>query len=175
VEEGARKEWLVASEEPSAKITLGTVNFLAADVVTSDFPSLNYTILAHVAAAALAERAVHTLVWNAVDIPALDDEATFPTPVGSGSPQFVVVGKEAFDLLPERMQQFVFDPPQPEKSNYFGAVGSKRKIFEEITALQDTEDKLTGILNMMVFRGGDGFKERMRVFNRSVPTGEDFL
>lgn len=161
----------MASHEPSAKLTVGGVNFLAADTVTSsERPTLNYTILAHVAAAVLAERGIHTLVWNAVDIRALG-EATFPTPVGSGA-HFVVVGKPAFELLPGRLQQFVFDPPQPEKSDYFGAVGSKRKIVDEITALQDTEHKLIQILDMMILRGGLGFRERMGSFS---PTGEDFL
>jgi hypothetical protein len=164
VEEGARKEWLVAPEEPSAKITLAPVNFVASDIGESD-RARTHAVLAHIAAATLAERGVHTLVVtadntvNTVNIPALD-KATFPMPVGSC--RFIVVGKEAFDLLPERTQKIVFDPPQPEKSNYFDAVGRDFMDFDNI------EDKLVGILNMIAPRSGAAYKERIGAFFDSV-------
>jgi hypothetical protein len=123
------------------------------------------------AAATLAQRGVHTLVVtadntvNVANIIALD-EAEFSIPVGRC--RFIVVGKEAFDLLPERTQQFVFDPPQPDKSGYFGAVGRERVREPQKSAVEDTVDKLAEILNMMVLRSGDANRERMRAFGSGI-------
>lgn len=151
----------MAPKEPSAKITVAPVNFVASDIDESGISRTN-AVLAHIAAATLAERRVQTLVVtadnlvNAVDIRALD-EATFPSPVGSC--RFIVVGKEALDSLPERTQKIVFDPPQPERSNYFGAVGDGFLDFDTI------EDKLVEILNLIAPRSGAAFKKRRRAFS----------
>jgi hypothetical protein len=125
----------------SAEITPAPVNFAAA--------GRNYTFLAHMAAATLDARGIDALVVNADNIAALD-EAEFPIPLGEC--RFIVVGQPAFDLLPERTQQFVFDPPQPDKSDYFGAVGTE--VVDPVqnavkSPLRDTEDKLVEILELL--------------------------
>ena len=150
----------------SAEITPAPVNFAAAGHL--------YTVLAHMAAATLAARAKHSLVVNADNIAALD-EAVFPIPVGRC--RFIVVGKRAFDLLPERTQQFVFDPPQPDQSDYFGAVGQDREETHFIGEVAETENKLFDILQLLdppkgiskAFRqgAGDDFRQELRVLRES--------
>jgi hypothetical protein len=170
----------VASPKPSAEITLARINFVAAETLdTGGNLRFNYHVLAHLAAAALAEHGINTLVVtgdnfiDAPDIVALD-EAEFPIPVGRF--RFVVVGQPAFDLLPERTQQFVFFPPRPEESDYFGAVGTEVVGREPArSALEDTENKLAEILNVIasfnnVFPGrenfGAAFKAQVRAFRQ---------
>jgi hypothetical protein len=93
---------------------------------------------------------------NAANIAALD-EAEFPIPVGES--RFIVVGKSAFDMLPEHTQQFVFYPAQPDKSDYLGAIGAE-VVVDPVqntvkSPLRDTEDKLAEILNLLMpFQGG---------------------
>jgi len=184
--ESGRKECPVASPEPSAEITLSRINFVAAETVnTGGNLRFNYHVLAYLAAAALAEHGIYSLVVtednfiDAPDIVALDD-AEFPIPVGRF--RFIVVGQPAFDLLPERTQQFVFFPPRPEESDYFGAVGTEVVGREPArSALEDTENKLAEILNVIarenrVFPGnenlGDAYKARVRAFRQ---IGEDAM
>jgi hypothetical protein len=174
----------VASPKPSAEITLARINFVAAETLdTGGNLRFNYHVLAHLAAAALAEHGINTLVVtgdnfiDAPDIVALD-EAEFPIPVGRF--RFVVVGQPAFDLLPERTQQFVFFPPRPEESDYIGAVGTERTSEPQRSALQDTENKLAEILDFFALRSfesgtsnfGAAYKARVRAFRQ---IGEDAI
>jgi hypothetical protein len=98
--------------------------------------------VAYIAAFVLARYNIENSVATALNVGELDEEV-WSTPVGTY--RCIIVGKAAFDLLPERSQEWVFFPPVPAESDYWGAVGDN---------LPDTLARMANLLQRI--RGGTG-------------------
>jgi hypothetical protein len=98
--------------------------------------------VAYIAAFVLARYNTESSVATALNVGELDEEV-WSTPVGTY--RCIIVGKAAFDLLPERSQEWVFFPPVPAESDYWGAVGDN---------LPDTLARMANLLQRI--RGGTG-------------------
>jgi len=76
--------------------------------------------VAYIAAFVLTRYGIECSVATSLNVGELDEEV-WNTPVGTY--RCIIVGRAAFDLLSERSQEWVFFPPRPEESDYWGAVG----------------------------------------------------
>jgi hypothetical protein len=93
-------------------LTFAEINFAAA--------GHRDQIAAYIAAVALANVGVKSFVATEDNIQTMVTKL-WPVPVGLY--RIIVVGKAAFDLLPEDHTQYVYYPPRLEKSDYCEAVG----------------------------------------------------
>ena len=98
--------------------------------------------VAYIAAFVLARYNIESSVATALNVGELDEEV-WSTPVGTY--RCIIVGKAAFDLLPQRSQEWVFFPPVPAESDYWGAVGDN---------LPDTLARMANLVQHI--RGGTG-------------------
>ena len=98
--------------------------------------------VAYIAAFVLARYNIESSVATALNVGELDEEV-WSTPVGTY--RCIIVGKAAFDLLSQRSQEWVFFPPVPAESDYWGAVGDN---------VPDTLARMANLLQRI--RGGTG-------------------
>jgi hypothetical protein len=124
-------------------LTFAEINFAAAG-----YPD---QIAAYVAAVALAQPGVKSFVATEDNIQTMVTKL-WSVPVGLY--RIVVVGRAAFDLLPEDHVQHVYFPPRPEKSDYYGAVGQD---------YADTVRRLAVVLDRVGAGIGQDFMNRMAV------------
>jgi hypothetical protein len=102
--------------------------------------------VAYIAAFVLARYNIESSVATALNVGELDEEV-WSTPLGTY--RCIIVGKAAFDLLPERSQEWVFFPPVPAESDYWGAVGDN---------LPDTLARMANLLQRIREGTGSEFK-----------------
>jgi hypothetical protein len=108
-------------------------------------------IAAYIAAVALAHVGVKSFVATEDNIRAMVTKL-WPVPVGLY--RIIVVGEPAFDLLPQDHTRYVYYPPRPEESDYYGAVGRD---------YNDTIMKMAVVLNSVHSGVGQDFIDRMAI------------
>ena len=124
-------------------LTFAEINFAAAGHKDQ--------IAAYVASVALANAGVKCFVATEDNIPTMVTKL-WPVPVGLY--RIIVVGKAALDLLPEAHVQYVYFPPRPEESDYYGAVGQD---------YADTVGRLAAVLDKVSPGVGQDFINRMAI------------
>lgn len=112
--------------------------------------------LAYIAAAILQRRGLEVGVFSGRNITAIDN---IFAPLEVNEAYMVVVGKPALEKLTEKGQEYTRDPPQPEYTSYFGALGSDAS---------DTQDKLADVVELLSSGAGSEYRASIEALRRTL-------